>query len=81
MKHGGFVFTSNVDGKFQKAGFDAQCIVDRHGTMDRLQCVEACTDETSPADDFKPAVNETTCQLENDMPRCAHSVGLGGRTF
>ncbi|MGF6596297.1 NAD-dependent SIR2 family protein deacetylase [Paraburkholderia sp. GAS448] len=76
MKHGAFVFTSNVDGQFQKAGFDARCIVECHGTIHRLQCVEACTDETWPADDFTPIVNETTCLLENEMPRCPHCNGL-----
>jgi NAD-dependent SIR2 family protein deacetylase len=76
MKHGGFVFTSNVDGQFQKAGFDAQRIVECHGTIHRLQCVEVCTDETWPADDFTPIVNETTCLLENEMPRCPRCDSL-----
>ncbi|SDC56085.1 SIR2 family NAD-dependent protein deacylase [Paraburkholderia lycopersici] len=76
MKYGAFVFTSNVDGQFQKAGFDAQHIVECHGTIHRLQCVEACTDETWPADDFTPTVNETTCLLENEMPSCPHCGGL-----
>ncbi|HEJ2439853.1 TPA: NAD-dependent deacetylase [Burkholderia multivorans] len=76
MKHGAFVFTSNVDGQFQKAGFDAERIVECHGTIHRLQCVAACTDETRPADDFVPIVNETTCLLESEMPRCPHCGGL-----
>jgi NAD-dependent SIR2 family protein deacetylase len=76
MKHGAFVFTSNVDGQFQKAGFDTERIVECHGTIHRLQCVEACTDETWPADDFTPIVSETTCLLENEMPRCPYCNGL-----
>ena len=76
MKHGAFVFTSNVDGQFQKAGFDAERIVECHGTIHRLQCVEACTDATWPADDFTPVVDETTCLLQNVMPRCPHCGGL-----
>ncbi|KVF67992.1 SIR2 family NAD-dependent protein deacylase [Burkholderia vietnamiensis] len=76
MKHGAFVFTSNVDGQFQKAGFDEQHIVECHGTIHRLQCVEACIDETWAASDFMPVVNETTCLLENEMPRCPHCGGL-----
>ncbi|WP_341313490.1 Sir2 family NAD-dependent protein deacetylase [Paraburkholderia sp. IMGN_8] len=76
MKHGAFVFTSNVDGQFQKAGFDTERIVECHGTIHRLQCVEACTNETWPADDFTPTVNETTCLLENEMPTCPHCNGL-----
>ncbi|HDR9180963.1 TPA: NAD-dependent deacetylase [Burkholderia vietnamiensis] len=76
MKHGAFVFTSNVDGQFQKAGFDEQHIVECHGTIHRLQCVEACIDETWSANDFMPVVNETTCLLETEMPRCPHCGGL-----
>jgi NAD-dependent SIR2 family protein deacetylase len=76
MKHGAFVFTSNVDGQFQKAGFDAERIVECHGTIHRLQCVEACTEETWPADAFAPVVDEATCLLENDMPRCPHCGAL-----
>ncbi|MEX3929935.1 NAD-dependent deacetylase [Paraburkholderia sp. BR10936] len=76
MKHGAFVFTSNVDGQFQKAGFDAERIVECHGTIHRLQCVEACTDDTWPADDFSPIVDEASCLLENEMPTCPHCGGL-----
>lgn len=76
MMHGAFVFTSNVDGQFQKAGFDTERIAECHGTIHRLQCIEACTDETWPADDFTPIVNETTCLLENEMPRCPHCNSL-----
>ncbi|MBB2929018.1 SIR2 family NAD-dependent protein deacylase [Paraburkholderia silvatlantica] len=76
MQHGAFVFTSNVDGQFQKAGFDVERIMECHGTIHRLQCVEACTDNTWPADDFSPVVNESSCLLENEMPRCPHCGGL-----
>ncbi|KVR42401.1 SIR2 family NAD-dependent protein deacylase [Burkholderia multivorans] len=76
MKHGAFVFTSNVDGQFQKAGFDVERIMECHGTIHRLQCVKACTDETWSADDFSPVVNETTCLLENEMPNCPHCNAL-----
>lgn len=47
-----------------------------HGTIHRLQCVEACTDATLSANDFLPAVDETTCLLEHEMPRCPHCGGL-----
>ncbi len=33
-----FVFTSNVDGQFQKAGFDEEKIVECHGSIHHLQC-------------------------------------------
>jgi NAD-dependent SIR2 family protein deacetylase len=37
-KHGCFVFTSNVDGHFQKAGFHSDRIVECHGSIHHLQC-------------------------------------------
>jgi len=37
--HGGFVFTSNVDGQFQKAGYDDHRIVECHGSIHHLQVI------------------------------------------
>ncbi|WMY08092.1 SIR2 family NAD-dependent protein deacylase [Paraburkholderia phenoliruptrix] len=76
MKRGAFVFTSNVDGQFQKAGFNAGRIAECHGSIHRLQCVEACTGDAWPADHFAPIVDEVHCQLKNEMPTCPHCGGL-----
>jgi NAD-dependent SIR2 family protein deacetylase len=76
MNRGGFVFTSNVDGQFIRAGFRAANVAECHGTIHQLQCVEACTDEAWSAGNFNPIVNETTCLLENDLPRCPHCGAL-----
>ncbi|WP_201352752.1 SIR2 family NAD-dependent protein deacylase [Hydrogenimonas urashimensis] len=35
-----FVFTSNVDGQFQKAGYDEERIVECHGSIHHLQCTQ-----------------------------------------
>lgn len=40
-----FVFTSNVDGQFQKAGFLENQIVEIHGSIHYLQCTEPCSDD------------------------------------
>jgi len=40
-----FVFTSNVDGQFQKAGFSESNIVEIHGNIHYLQCSEPCFEE------------------------------------
>lgn len=37
-----FVFTSNVDGQFQKAGFEEQSIFECHGSIHHLQCSKPC---------------------------------------
>lgn len=40
-----FVFTSNVDGQFQKAGFDEDKIIECHGSIFHFQCSEDCKKE------------------------------------
>lgn len=60
MPAGWFVFTSNVDGHFQRAGFDEQRIVECHGSLEYLQCVKLCTNEIWPAGDETLNIDETT---------------------
>ena len=76
MEHGAFVFTSNVDGQFQKAGFFGERIEECHGTIHALQCVDACTNDAWPADEFAPVVDAATCCLQNALPRCPHCGSL-----
>lgn len=47
----GFVFTSNVDGHLQRAGWPADRIVEIHGSIERLQCALPCGRFTWPATD------------------------------
>jgi NAD-dependent SIR2 family protein deacetylase len=42
LRHGAFVFTSNVDGHFERAGFDPERVVEIHGAIDWLQCLRGC---------------------------------------
>jgi len=76
MEYGCFVFTSNVDGQFQKAGFDPQRIVECHGSIHHLQCLDACTPEIWPADAFTPVLDEKLCLLTGTPPACPHCQGL-----
>ena len=76
MQQGGFVFTSNVDGHLQKAGFPSARIYECHGSIHRLQCMANCTGHTWSTTGFYPQVDETTCQLESELPRCPHCGGL-----
>jgi NAD-dependent SIR2 family protein deacetylase len=70
MDHGSFVFTSNVDGQFQKAGFDQRAIYECHGSIHHLQCLEPCSGNIWQADDFVPDVDADACRLRNAPPRC-----------
>lgn len=76
MNAGATVFTSNVDGHFQKAGFDPERVYECHGSIHHLQCLSTCTDAIWPADDFVPDVDEARGVLRNAMPTCPHCGGL-----
>ncbi|CAE6727994.1 NAD-dependent protein deacetylase [Paraburkholderia haematera] len=64
------VFTSNVDGQFQKAGFADDEVAECHGSIHVLQCSEVCCSALWPADELQPVVDEETCQLLSEVPRC-----------
>ena len=70
------VFTSNVDGQFQKAGFVPNLVHECHGSILHLQCMEPCSDAIWEADAFAPEVDEETGLLSNAPPRCPRCGGL-----
>lgn len=76
LPHRGFVFTSNVDAQFQKAGFPESMVVECHGTIHFLQCLEQCSDGIWPADGFEPVIDEESCRIVSDMPRCINCGAL-----
>ena len=69
---GSFVFTSNVDGQFQKAGFDEGRIIECHGSIHHLQCMDGCEDHVWSATGFNPEVDEAECLMRSRMPTCPH---------
>jgi len=73
---GYMALTTNVDGHFQKSGFEDKLVAECHGSIHYLQCLEACSDEIWPADGFMPEINEKECLLLNEPPRCPHCGGL-----
>jgi len=70
MPLGGFVFTSNVDGHFQSSGFDPARVVECHGTIHMLQCLEGCAHAPWSAQGFHPVVDNDSCQLLSELPHC-----------
>jgi NAD-dependent SIR2 family protein deacetylase len=70
LPDGAFVFTSNVDGQFQKAGFDPARVCEVHGSIHHLQCREPCCEAIWPADAFHPEVDAASCRLGNEAPVC-----------
>jgi len=68
-EQGSFVFTSNVDGQFQKAGFLAGNIFECHGSIHQMQCSDYC-DGIWSADSFDPEIDVGNCRLVSKLPTC-----------
>jgi NAD-dependent SIR2 family protein deacetylase len=76
MSNGGFVFTSNVDGQFVKAGYSEERVCEIHGSIHHLQCMRGCMDDVWSAESFAPEIDEEKCLLRSALPTCPHCKGL-----
>jgi NAD-dependent SIR2 family protein deacetylase len=74
--HGYFVFTSNVDGQFQKAGFTPERIVECHGSVNHFQCSKPCGHDIWDAAGEVVTINEETFQARPPLPVCPHCRAL-----
>jgi NAD-dependent SIR2 family protein deacetylase len=73
MPRGFFVFTSNVDGQFQRAGFPPDRIVEVHGAIDWLQCTADCgigIFECAPSNPQPVQVDMHTMRAVGPLPSC-----------
>ena len=75
MKGGVHVFTSNVDGHFQRARFPEEVITEAHGSIHHAQCILDCGVGIFIADAFSVAVDETTFRARS-LPSCPRCGGL-----
>jgi NAD-dependent SIR2 family protein deacetylase len=73
---GYFVYTSNVDGQFQKAGFDPDLVEECHGSIHHFQCAESCTRSIWEAASEHVDVDETIFRARKPLPRCRHCGGM-----
>ncbi len=67
---GYFVFTSNVDGQFQQAGFAPDRIEECHGSIHFLQCSVPCRRTIWPADGVDVPVDEDAMRATPPLPAC-----------
>lgn len=72
IPQGAFVVTSNVDGQFQKAGFDANRILEIHGSIHHVQCYAPCCESTWPTDDIMPITDDAECTWLGALPACPY---------
>jgi NAD-dependent SIR2 family protein deacetylase len=73
---GSFVFTSNVDGQFQRAGFSPERLLECHGSIHFLQCADLCRRAIWPADGVCIDVDEATVRATSELPTCPHCGGI-----
>jgi NAD-dependent SIR2 family protein deacetylase len=73
---GAFIFTSNVDGQFQKAGFAPERVVECHGSIQHFQCVRPCTNSIWDAPEAAVEIDEERFRAVGPLPRCRACDGL-----
>ncbi len=71
LPYGAFVLTSNVDGQFQRGGFDERRVVECHGSIHHVQCTRECGRPLASADGIEVDVDPTTFRARAPLPRCA----------
>ena len=76
MGHGAFVFTSNVDGQFQRAGFADDTLLECHGSLHHLQCCTPCQQQIWSAEGLEVRFDEQSFQASAPLPSCPHCGGL-----
>ncbi len=69
-----FVATSNVDGHFQKAGFEENQVYEVHGSIHYLQCLTPCSDAIWE-NDTVITVDEATMRARQ-IPQCPHCAAV-----
>ncbi len=67
---GSFVFTSNVDGQFQKAGFPENEVLECHGSIHHLQCTGNCGQKIWSADKVQVDVDDASIRARSAFPLC-----------
>ena len=74
-RYGTFIFTSNVDGQFQKADFSSSTIMECHGSIHHLQCSRNCQSKIWSAKGVDIAIDKDFRALE-PLPRCLECNAL-----
>ena len=70
-----FIYTSNVDGQFQKAGFSDEKIVEVHGSIHHFQCLEDCKMDIWDASDENVEIDMEKFEAKT-IPLCKHCGGV-----
>lgn len=75
MPHGAFVYTSNVDSAFQRAGFSEDRVVECHGSIEWSQCLHECGTAIFEAGEELVEIEEQTMRAKEPLPACPDCGG------
>jgi NAD-dependent SIR2 family protein deacetylase len=67
------VYTSNVDGQFQRAGFEH--VAEVHGSIHHLQCLVPCNDAIWSAGETEVHIDPDTMRARPPLPACPSCGG------
>ena len=70
-----FIFTSNVDGQFQKSGFNKDKIYEVHGNIHHLQCTKPCKQEIWK-NEFDNILIDMDKLESKTLPKCKYCSNL-----
>ena len=65
-----FIFTSNVDGQFQAAGFDEDRIEECHGSIHHLQCMNPSCNNLWESSNVNLEIEQKTMRAKGILPVC-----------
>jgi NAD-dependent SIR2 family protein deacetylase len=71
-----FAFTSNVDGHFQKAGFNSKQVIECHGSINHLQCANGCSDNIWKITRLPFKASDEDLSIEGYFPLCPNCGGI-----
>ncbi len=74
-KKDGFIFTSNVDGHFQKSGVSPLRIVECHGSINLLQCSANCNNDLYRVERLPFSTHAEPFIINGSLPKCKHCGG------
>lgn len=70
VKHA-FSFTSNIDGHWIKSGWKESSVLECHGSVHYMQCVQNCSEQIWPTNDaLKLTVDPQTDCVIDPLPQC-----------
>lgn len=76
MPAGARVFTSNVDGQFQRAGFAEDHVAEAHGSIHHLQCLLPCQRTIWDASPLSVTVDPDSMRAIGELPTCPRCASV-----